>query len=130
MLNKLQIAIAVIITILACYGLHSCDLSYELDKQKTDLTASCNADKQITTKVDNALQNDITDINGKLTSSLMLQPSCVTPVSPASNNATGGPEHAGLHGISSQWLRQYAATAETYRAKVKACQTFLSEERK
>lgn len=135
MLNKLQIAIAIIVTILACYGLHSCDVTRLEAKQKDAITAqikACNANTKITTEIDNGLQTDLANINGRLTSGSVPVAACV-PIAAGNttgNNDTSGSRSSGNTGLSAQWLRQkVAAPGSVYRAQLMACQKLLTEER-
>jgi len=66
----------------------------------------------------------------RCTSSIMRTPSCVYPAdSFRVDNGASGTGHARPNEFSTQWLRQYAAIANTYWAKVMACQALLKKER-
>lgn len=135
---SLETIIAIIATIGICFGLHSLDILYlnhkntnALSDQKNTDIKDCNTKIAITAGVDHDLQNNINAINGRLTASSVPNATCV-PVfawSTTSNNDTSGRKPARSNGLSSKWLKQYAATAEIYRAKVISCQEFLTEER-
>ena len=99
--------------------------------QKIASENHCQALQNITTGIDNGLQKNLDDINGRLISGVMRDNACIMPlaVNPASASPAGGPKHAGQNGIQTQWLRQYAAEAEIYRVKLAACQQMLIQER-
>jgi len=102
--------------------------------QKTADKTECDRSKQITAGIDNGLQNNLNNINGRLSSGLLIEkPICTgvqLPFGAGSNPSASGTKYAGPNGLSTGWLKQYAATAETYRVKLMACQSLLIEERK
>ncbi|MBX0289733.1 hypothetical protein K3G63_04750 [Hymenobacter sp. HSC-4F20] len=95
-----------------------------LREQKASLESQCVTLQQKTTEIDRGLQNDLTAIADRLAASRLLTPACIVPTGRNTGNAhaAGRTRHAGQNGISTQWLRAYAAEANTYRAKVIAFQ--------
>ena len=92
----------------------------EMTALKESLIASCENDKQITKDANDDLQKKLTDITHKRDTlkRLLAGPRCVVPAAVKTDNSAGGTEHAGLNGISVEWLRDYAATCEGYRVEV------------
>lgn len=102
----------------------------KVEAQKTADAAQCNNDKQITKEANDALQKDRDTIARRLAALKLQAPAACVPVTGTANLYGGGPEHAGQNGISSDWLREYAAEAETYRSEVITCIKFINQERK
>lgn len=113
---------AALLTLFLSYGLHKLDMSFverakqhALDEQKAMLIAACETDKQKTKEANDALQKSAHDIAGKLAAYKRLHPSSCVPVAGVAQPAPRGAGHAGEDGISSDWLREYAAECEAYR---------------
>lgn len=126
---------AVLATFLAgCYVTRQIDnsrLKHALDEQQTLLQSQCNADKAVTKGANDALQKNLNTIAGKLAAAKRLHESmCVTPVTGMAEPTSGGREHAGQNGISTGWLRDFAAECETYRSEVIILNEFGASERK
>lgn len=95
-------------------------------------TKQCNAEKAITRKTNDQLQNDNTRIASALAEYKRLHP--VSPVIPAGQPQLrgSGAQCAGGNGAvagSTDNFREYAARCELYRSSVIACQQFLKDER-
>lgn len=105
----------------------------ELEAQQTTDQQACAKSQQLTKDANDVLQKDRDTIAARL-NALRLQhpPACVRVAKPAVIPASGA-EHAGQDGagtgISSDWLREYAAEAEGYRSQVSVCVDFLKKER-
>lgn len=103
----------------------------QLESQQTIDQQACEKVQQLTKDANNDLQKSRDDIAARL-SALKLQhsPTCVRPTG-AANLQPGGPKHARPDGtgLSSDWLREYAAEAEQYRREVMVCTGFLAKER-
>lgn len=131
-----QIIPAIILTFLICLGLHTLDVDrieaksvQTVANQVTFDIKKCEAEKQITTNVSKDYETQINILNGQL-DSLRRQPSKCVPVSqPAArcNATTKQPITAKPDGISSAWLYSYAGEAESYRLRLIACQSFISQ---
>ena len=101
-----------------------------LTEQRATLEAQCTADKAVTERANNDLQADYAAIARKLAHAQRLRPSrCVVPTADATVPPSGGGEHAGQNGISTGWLREFAAECEAYRAERMTLESFLDAER-
>lgn len=103
-----------------------------LEAQKTADQKECNIDKQKTRKANDQLQNDRDRIAADLATYKRVHPMrCIIPAGQPDARSSG-PEYAGGDGagISTDWLRDYAARCEIYRSEVSVCISFLAEERK
>lgn len=103
-----------------------------IEDQKTSDLKACNIDKQITRKANYELQKDRDAIAQRAADYKRLHPMrCVIPAN-SSDVRAGGDGHAGQDGagLSTDWLRDYAAECNLYRSEVISCINFLSEERK
>lgn len=100
-----------------------------LAQQNTDVS-ECQKVQQVTKVENDKLQKDRDDIAAQLALSLRQPSTCVrvasSPVIPSSGAKYA--KHDG-NGINSSWLRQFAATCESYRTEVSVCQDFLAQER-
>lgn len=117
---------------LAKHEMHEAQIAQDALKASRAQTKLCQESKQITMDVGNALQLDLNNLD--TTSSLFLHsdPGCVLPATrPASgHDAAGDFESLGRHGVSTQWLLEYAKRARTCQVKLKACQSLIIKERK
>lgn len=102
-----------------------------LKEQKTSLEEKCKADQAITKGANDALQQKYNSVNSKLAALKRVQPArCVVPVTGRADAAAGGGGYAGQNGISTDWLRDYAAECETYRGQRIALEQFIDDERR
>ena len=106
------------------------DLKAE-NKALSDLTISlnksCEVDKQITKEANDDLAKQRDAIAARL-ATLQLQPAvCITPTANKTGADNSGAKHARQHGISSQWLRTYAAKCETYRQERLILEKFIDD---
>lgn len=78
--------------------------------------AQCETDKQITEDAQNDLQKRLNAVSRKL-AVYRLQPKarCIMPVTKQAGAPSAGAGYAGADGISTNWLRSYAAECEQYR---------------
>lgn len=95
-------------------------------QQSADVTA-CNTDKATTKETNDALQKDRDDIAGKLAAYKLHQPSSCVHVAGHTNLPGTGAGHAAENGISTDWLRDYAAEAEGYRRELISCTGFIDQ---
>lgn len=108
----------------------------ELFAQQTTDTKECDKSQAITKGSNDALQKDRDTIAGKLAAVSLQHPSACVPVARSPHVCSDGQQHAGQDGnspatgVSSDWLRAYAADAETYRSELSVCTGFLASERK
>ena len=118
-----QAILAALTTAILAYGLHTISMSFAehgkasaLAEQHDLLTKSCNDQQTRTKEANDALQQTAADISSKLASYKRLHPSaCVMPGKGKAQPSAGGSGHADGDGISSDWLREYAAQCEAYR---------------
>ncbi len=98
-----------------------------LAAQEEKLTKVCESDKQTTKEAQDALQKQYTIIADKLAATKRMRPAaCIIPQHPDSSNvASIGGKYAGQNGISSDWLRDYAAECETYRQQRISLEAFI-----
>ena len=101
-----------------------------LEAQKTEDAKECKKKQAKTKEAQSALQKKYDAIAAKLAAT-QLQPATCVVVTRPSDLPSGGAEHAGQNGsgISSDWLRGYAAEAERYRSERIVCEDFLNSER-
>ncbi len=99
-----------------------------LSNQRQADIAECSKDKHITEEASHDYEDKIAALNDRL-ASLRLHPThCVVPTSGTSgrrNATTAQPEHGGQDGVTDTALYDFAAEAETYRLRLKACQQFV-----
>lgn len=102
-----------------------------LEAQKTTDQTACEAAQQLTKDANDALQKDHDVIAAHLNALLVQHPAACVPVSGSANLPNGGFKYAGQNGsgLNTDWLRGYAAEAESYRREVIICTQFLTEER-
>lgn len=132
-----QPILAAFITAVLAYMLHTGAVSTLKLKQAADLAAQaaemqkqCDADKALTKGAQDALQKNLDDVNRKLAALKRVRPAkCVPVIAGASDAAAFHGEHAGQNGISTDWLRDYAAECESIRQVEQQCDKFLDDER-
>lgn len=100
----------------------------KLDTLAAAMQARCESDKEITRKANDGLQKQNDIISGRLAALKRVQSSCIMPTSHAAN-ATGGESgvNAGAHGLSAQFLLEFAAECEQYKQQRLALEQFQSE---
>ncbi len=90
-----------------------------LSAQVITLQAQCAEEQKLTKGANDALQKSVFDITAKLNTAKRVHHSlCVRPISGVAEHPAGGREHAGQNGISTDWLRDFAAECEQYRSEV------------
>lgn len=118
------------------YEYRAAKVPQELTAQQAVDVKACQANQQPTQKADNDLQKNRDLIAGKLAAVSVRQPAACVSVAVPTHVRTSGTEHAGSDGkgstagLSSNWLRTYAAEAETYRSELSVCTDFIAAERK
>lgn len=96
-----------------------------LKKQLVSDDAKCAQDKQVTEDSQHDLQKRFNDISAKLNAhKLQPMPKCIIPATKSVSTAGSGPGHASQNGISTDWLRSYAAECEQYRQERIALEEF------
>ncbi len=133
-LNWFNIGIGAAGAFALSFLLHTVDVAWiearhrtELVNLETSLKEKCESDKQITKDANDGLQKQIGIIAGKLAASKRLRATCIVPVTGKDNPAAAGGKHAGQNGISSDWLRDYAADCETYRQQRITLESFIDK---
>lgn len=122
-LNNLKTIAAVAAALVVAYALHSLSMAAAeaekrkaLSEQAALYTSQCDADKAKTKEANDALQKSADDIAARLARYKRLHPNtCVMPQADGTLPAGGGAGHAGGDGVSTDWLREYAAQCEAYR---------------
>lgn len=102
-----------------------------LEAQQAADQQTCAKAQQITKEAQNALQKDHDDIAAKLAALKLRHPGTCVPVPGKTQLPASGGKHAGQDGagVSTDWLRDYAAESETYRASLVICEKVLDDER-
>lgn len=100
-----------------------------LDEQKKSDNQQCNTDKLITKEANDDLQKDRDAISAKLAALELQHPATCIPVTGKAQLPAGTGQHAGQNGagVSSDWLREYAAECEGYRSEVTTCIDFVNQ---
>lgn len=91
--------------------------------------SQCKDNIEISERVNNDYQNDINRLNADMRR-LRSKPSKCVHISRPSSVHTGsgsGGQHGSQNGISSEWLFEYAATAEQLRLQRNACKDFVNK---
>jgi len=98
----------------------------QLDEVKNQLT-NCRESATKLKEINDELQESRDTIAARLASAKRVRPACVPIIQP--NTLQAGAEHAGENGtgISSEWLLEYAAEAETYRTERIALEKLLRQ---
>lgn len=92
-----------------------------LEAQKTADATACLKEQTITKERNDALIKERNRIAADAARyKRMHRDTCIYPAGAGKLQSTGG-EHANLHGISTDWLRDYAALCETYRVELIDC---------
>ncbi len=102
----------------------------KLDQQKIELENQCKADQTITKEANDDLQKKYDSIAGKLAASKRMHPArCIIPAPSKTIASSGGNGHAGQNGtgLSTDWLRDYAAECETYRSQRISLEKFIDD---
>ena len=139
-LNWLSALAGAIPVAIIAWLLHSVDVNHINAKHEAALIAQrvedqkqCDMDKNLTKEANDALQKDRDTIAARLNSLLMQHPAgCVMPVPHSSQLPSSGKgKHAGQNGgragVSTDWLREFAAECEGYRTEVEACTKFVTD---
>jgi hypothetical protein len=106
-----------------------------LAQQDTD-TKACDKSQALTKGSNDDLQKDRDTIAAKLAALSVQHPAACVSVARTSHIRASGDKHAGQDGnspatgLNTDWLRSYAADAETYRSELTVCEDFLQKERK
>lgn len=102
------------------------------DQQTTD-KQECEQAQQITKGANDVLQKDRDDIAAQLTTFKLQQPAACLQLAGTTHIPSAGAKPPAANGnragISTDWLRDYAAQAEQYRTEVGVCKDFLAQER-
>lgn len=133
----LKIAGGAFVGFMLAFGLHEVDMYFvdaaharDLASLKVELQAECDADKKITQEANYALHKQMDDVARKLAAAKRMRPSrCIVPSSNPAGVIGSGGQHAGQDGISSDWLRDYAAECEIYRQERVTLDKFIADER-
>lgn len=106
-------------------GWHECALREpaKIEAQKLADTKSCSAAQAITKGENDALQNDHARIAADLARYKRLHPDSCLYFTESGQLQSAAGQHANLHGISTGWLRDYAALCETLRSELSICTT-------
>lgn len=87
--------------------------------------AACASAQAITKEANDELQKNHNAIASKLDALKLQHPSACVSVGSGPKLSSGRTKHAGQNGISTDWLRDYAAECEVYRSEVTTCVNFL-----
>lgn len=103
----------------------------ELAAQQTTDNKACLTLQAVTQGANDAIKKDRDDISAKLKSLKLQRPNACVPVTPSPSISVSGGQYAGQNGggVSSDWLRDYAAESERYRAELLVCIDFMQKER-
>lgn len=102
-----------------------------LEAQQTTDQKECTKAQQLTKEANNVLQKNRDSIARKLAALRLQHPSTCVRVSSPSELPVSGDGHAGQNGsgLSTDWLREYAADAESNRKSIIECMDFVARER-
>lgn len=140
-MNWISFAVGAIVASVFAFLLHTVLMDRLEHKQQVAIITQqaadkklCDSQKSITKEANDALQKDRDHISDRLNTLLMQHPSaCVMPVSSKPKlSGSKSAKHAGSngaspHGISTDWLRGYAAECEGYRTEVMVCKKYFNE---
>lgn len=135
LLNNVKTIVAVVVTLIISYALHSLDVyrleakaAMDLQAQATEMIDKCKMNESINNGVSNDYENRINVLNSQLAS---LQPShCTLPITiaPLQHNAEAtGSKSIDGNAIYSGTLYNFAAKAEKYKIQLIECQNFITE---
>ncbi len=93
---------------------------------ESKLNGECAETISTTEEMNDALQKDYDAIAKRVSAKRVLLPTC-TPVAGSNIPAAGGREYAGSHGLSTQWLREFAGECERYRQERIALENNIRE---
>ncbi len=103
-------------------------LETAVEAQKQADEKQCKDDQAITKGANDDLQTKYDAIARKLAAAKRVQPAkCVLPLTGKADIGSGGNGYAGQNGISTDWLRDYAAECETYRSQRTALGKFIDD---
>lgn len=102
-----------------------------LEAQQTTDKEQCAKAQKITKDANDALTKSRNTIAANLSTYKLQHPSTCVSVAPSTSVPASGGQYAGANGkgLSSDWLREYASIAETYRSQFTVCTQFLDQER-
>lgn len=89
----------------------------------------CEDNAQITESVSNDLQNEITNLRGRLASLKRVRVNVPIANTPIKCDAGNGRGYVDRDGVNSETLYDYAGKAEHYRRQLNACQDFITKVR-
>jgi hypothetical protein len=100
------------------------------DQQTTD-KKECEAAQQITKDANDALQKSRDSISSQLDALRLQHPTTCVRVTGRADVSGAGNKYAAANGngLSSDWLRAFAAQCESYRSEINVCVDFLAQER-
>lgn len=137
-LSWLQIGLGAAAAFALSWLLHTVDVDRieaaqraALEAQSKSLNDACEKDKALTKDANDGLQKQYSIINTRRdVIDGVLLPNCTAYVPAYSSKpVAAGQQHAGQHGLSTKWLKHYAAQCETYRQERVALEAFISAER-
>lgn len=128
--NWKYIAVGLISSII-CVKIVSAYYQVKLEREVTAAVLKeqekCAAMQRVTEEANNELSKKYSDIQRKLIASKRMSTAkCVLPAN-APNSPTNRPEYAGQNGLSTDWLREYAAECEQYRSERTTLETFIMD---
>ena len=91
--------------------------------------AVCDKNKKTTKEANDALQNKRYADAKRIAALKLQQPTRCVPVAGEAKLSDSGREHDRPHGLSSDWLYDFAATGEGYRSALEVCEKFIDDER-
>jgi hypothetical protein len=92
-----------------------------IEAQKAADAAACTKEQAKTKELNDALIKNRNRIAADAAKYKRLHPNECYNLQGGGQLHPAGDEHAGVHGISTDWLRDYAALSETYRSELDAC---------
>lgn len=110
---------------------HRIDAAWQikLAAQKANIETKCADDKRLTEENSLEYENQINDLASKLAAAKRLRPSrCIVPATgqaAVGNRAAAPNKYAGLDGINSDTLIDFAGECEHYRIQIKSLQGFI-----
>ncbi len=103
----------------------------QLQGQQVADQVECAKGQQLTEDTNDQLKKSRDDIAAKLAALQLQQPAACVPLPARTGVPNSGDQHARPNGggLSTSWLRQFAAEAEGYRSQLTICTDFLLIER-